>query len=55
MTIARRMSALQAFDGYRVGFERWTDEASTAARSLQLDEATGTGYRGRLPVEAAGR
>ena len=50
-TIARRMSALRAFEGYGVGFERWTDEARTAARALRLGGATATGYRGRQPTE----
>src|SRR5262245_12110768 len=45
-TTTRRMSALRAFDGYGVGFERWTDEASTAARALRLRVATAQGYRG---------
>jgi len=44
------MSALRAFEGYGVGFERWTDEASTAARALRLGGATATGYRGRPPT-----
>src|SRR5262249_49399666 len=50
-TTVLRMSALRAFEGYGVGFERWTDEASTAARALRLGGATGTGYRGRPPVQ----
>ena len=44
-TTALRMSALRAFEGYGVGFERWTDEASTAARALRLGGATAVGYR----------
>src|SRR5215469_5031795 len=47
---ARRMSALRAFEGYGVGFERWTDEARTAARALRLGGATPLGYRGWLPT-----
>ena len=48
------MSALRAFDGYGVGFERWTDEASTAARSLRLGGATAQGYRGSGLSELVG-
>src|SRR5204862_339884 len=44
-TTARRMSALRAFEGYGGGFERWTDEAMTAARALRLGGATAVGYR----------
>src|SRR5205823_9061120 len=53
-TTARRMSALRAFEGYGAGFERWTDEASTAARALRLGGATATGYRGRPSTELIG-
>jgi hypothetical protein len=45
------MSALRAFEGYGVDFERWTDEASAAARALRLRVATETGYRGCPPTE----
>jgi hypothetical protein len=48
------MNALRAFDGYGVGFERWTDEASTAARSLRLRVATAQGYRGGGLAELVG-
>ena len=48
------MSVLRAFDGYGAGFERWTDEARTAARALRVGGATAVGYRGRPRVAAFG-
>src|SRR5579884_877289 len=52
-TTARLTSALRAFDGYGVGFERWTDEAMTAARALREGGATALGYRA-LPLVGLG-
>src|SRR5437868_10421034 len=54
-TTALRMSALRAFEGYGVGFERWTDDASTAARALRLGGATKTGYLASRAMSCAPR